>query len=342
MRAVRNEQGSILVFATLMMVLLLIMVGMGLDMGQLTYVRNQGQAAVDAAALAAVSALPSGNPQQVNARAAGFNSTNNYVESPTNAIGSTSVSYIQYDYTTNDVTNYNATINTANGVRVALEDGNAITTPMFLTPLLNLLGIATASTKDTNVSAVATIQSKPSIPIVLWESMCPGYPAKPYDSSQTKTIDIKMQHPDQKEPNENACWTTFLDPSSGAPDIKAGFKVAAECTGKAIDGEISIGTKIYQNKGQVNSVLQESKDFFGPYMPNTWWIIPVIGGGGNCDPSNPSPITTWAKIRPTDIKTTGNPKYITAEIACGDDLRNSLNLSLCFSHRLVRQKVKNM
>ena len=57
MRAQKNERGSVLVFVTLMIVLLLVMVGLGLDTGQLTYVRNQGQAAVDAAALAAVSAI---------------------------------------------------------------------------------------------------------------------------------------------------------------------------------------------------------------------------------------------------------------------------------------------
>jgi len=55
MRGVRNEQGFALVFATLMIVLLLVMVGMGLDTGHLVYVRSQGQPAVDSAALAAAS-----------------------------------------------------------------------------------------------------------------------------------------------------------------------------------------------------------------------------------------------------------------------------------------------
>jgi len=47
MKSVRNEQGFALVFATLMIVLLLIMVGMGLDTGHLAYVRSQGQPAVE-------------------------------------------------------------------------------------------------------------------------------------------------------------------------------------------------------------------------------------------------------------------------------------------------------
>ena len=345
MTTLKNERGSVLVFVTLMIVILMVMVGLGLDSGQLTYVRNQGQAAVDAAALAAVSGLPSaqasGNPAEVQNRAALYNSKNDYVESPTNAIGNSNISYVKYDYTTNTITNYNEPMATANGVRVALEGGSSITTPMFLTPLMNLLGIATAGTQNVNVSAVATIMSKPSIPIALWSSQCPQYPGPYNNSNVTKTTTILMQHPDQKTGNENACWTTFLDCSSGAPDIKAGFQTASSCSGGNIDGTIGIGTPICQNKGQVNTVLGNADTFFSANgMPTAWWIIPVIDGGINCDPTNPTPVVTWAKIRPTAIDKTGNPKYISAEVACGDDIAQQLNVSLCFSHRLVREPTK--
>ena len=65
-----------LVFMTLMIVLLMIMVGMGLDTGQLTYSRSMGQAAVDAAALSAVSALPGRKPAEVQGRATPINTAN--------------------------------------------------------------------------------------------------------------------------------------------------------------------------------------------------------------------------------------------------------------------------
>jgi Putative Flp pilus-assembly TadE/G-like len=58
-----NNHGSVLVFVTLAITLLLIMVGMGLDTGMLSYVRSQAQPAVDAAALAAVSGLISGQAE---------------------------------------------------------------------------------------------------------------------------------------------------------------------------------------------------------------------------------------------------------------------------------------
>src|SRR5262245_23419904 len=97
MASMSNDRGSVLVFVTLMIVLLIAMVGMGLDTGQITYSRNTGQAAVDAAALSAASALPGRVAAEVQNRAASFNSTNTYVGSSGNAIGAANVSYIRYD-----------------------------------------------------------------------------------------------------------------------------------------------------------------------------------------------------------------------------------------------------
>jgi len=335
MSAITNDKGSVLVFMTLMIVLLMIMVGMGLDTGQLTYSRATGQAAVDAAALSAVSALPSRNSANVVSRAAAFVSNNNYVDSPNNKIGNTNVSYIQYDFTTNQITNYSEPIGTANGVRVALEQAtnSAIATPAFLTPLFNLFGGSAPGANNVNVSAVSVISSKPTIPIALWSAMCP-------QNGVEYIRQIQMQHPDQKsDGNENSCWTTFFDCSSGAPDIKAGFQTAGSCSGSALAGNIALGSMICQNKGQVNSVLQESKDFFTA-NPSRWWVVPVLSGGGNCDPDNPTGVVNFAKIWPLDIVTTGNPKYIQAKVVCGPQLINDPDLSLCHSHRLVREPGK--
>ena len=330
-----NERGSVLVFITLMIVLLMIMVGMGLDTGQLIYTRAQGQAAVDAAALSAVSALPSRIAAQVENRAAQYNSKNDYVGSPGNAIAGTNVSYIRYDFTTNTITNYAEPIATANGVRVGLEQAtnSAISTPAFLTPLLKLFGGSAQGTNNVSVSAVSVTTSRPSIPIVLWSDMCTG-----------SGIDVKiqMQHPDQKgDGNENACWTTYLDCSSGAPDIKAGFEVAGSCSGSSTSGAIEIGTPICQNKGQVNTVLGTAEDFFDA-NPNRWWIVPVIGGSKNCDAKNPTKIVNWAKIFPKEVVKSGNPKYIRADVVCGPNLREELDNSLCFNNRLVRDVKSGM
>jgi len=328
----RNERGSVLIFATLMIVLLFIMVGLGLDTGQLTYVRTQGQAAVDAAALSAVSGLTVSDAE-VKARAASFTSKNDYVGSPNNTIGAANVSYVQYDFTNNTITNYSVPFASANGVRVALESSSAVQTPMFLTPLMNLLGIPTSGTQSVSVSAVSVITSKPSIPIALWSSACNG-------STTVPNVHIKQQHPSKNDGDENSCWTTYLDKSSGSPDVKALFQVSSTCSGAALDGAIDIGTPIYQNKGQQNADYGVASQFFMTDYPNRCWLIPVIDGSGNCDAKNPAPIKDWAKICPTAVSKNGSHSYIQANVTCNQNIHDSHDTSLCFSHRLVREPSK--
>src|ERR671924_1652920 len=118
MKTIRNEQGTVLVFGTLMIDILMIMVGMGLDTGHLAYIRSQGQPAVDAAALAAASAIHTGEHTQVVNRATAFNSENNYLDSPNNQISSANLTYINYNAGTNTFTAQGSTIAGANGVRV--------------------------------------------------------------------------------------------------------------------------------------------------------------------------------------------------------------------------------
>src|SRR5687768_15936215 len=121
-----NERGSVLVFITLMIVLLMVMVGLGLDTGHLAYIRAHGQPAVDAAALAAVSGIPSGSLAEVQNRAAGFNTKNTFLGSTADAssqIGANNVTLIEYDAATGSVTR-TTDITKANGARVALEDSN--------------------------------------------------------------------------------------------------------------------------------------------------------------------------------------------------------------------------
>jgi uncharacterized membrane protein len=91
MSSMSNDKGSVLVFVTLMIVLLMIMVGMGLDTGQLTYTRATGQTAVDAAALSAVSAIPTRNLGEVQARATAFATENTHLDSNNNPIKGTNV-----------------------------------------------------------------------------------------------------------------------------------------------------------------------------------------------------------------------------------------------------------
>src|SRR5436309_501560 len=101
MRSLKNQSGSVIVFVTLVVVLLLVMVGMGLDTGWLTFSRSVGQRAVDMAALAGAAGVAAGDPAKVKANVEALNSTNDYVAATGNQINGTvndkNVTLIHYD-----------------------------------------------------------------------------------------------------------------------------------------------------------------------------------------------------------------------------------------------------
>jgi hypothetical protein len=81
MKALRNARGAVLIYVTLFLVLLgLLFIALGTDAGWLAYVRTQGQAAMDAAALRGVAAIPNYNTTsdttQVYNMAMGLNPNN--------------------------------------------------------------------------------------------------------------------------------------------------------------------------------------------------------------------------------------------------------------------------
>jgi Flp pilus assembly protein TadG len=335
-----NERGSVLVFVTLIVVVLIVMVGMGLDTGQLTYVRSQGQAAVDAAALSAASGLPVSH-NQVMARAAGFNSTNDYVEHPTNQIADSNVTYVNYDANRTPPLEYRPSITGAIGVRVALEENNpyverpatGITTPVFLTPLMRLFGASTPTTADISVSAVAVLAAEPSIPIAIHDSLCNG--------SNTVTGVQLLTSPST---TDNSCWTTYWDSPASSQAIKALFKASESCSGLPRGAG---GGEIYLNNGVITSVYRRAEKFFikDNDTKNRCWLVPVVPDSTKCNQTDP--ITDWAKICPTHVKVNPSTKdedfntdtsaqhYIIADVTCNQQALGSSS-SLCFRPRLVR------
>ncbi|MGH7798277.1 MAG: pilus assembly protein TadG-related protein [Candidatus Binatia bacterium] len=340
MQPVKNQRGYALVFVTLMIVLLLIMVGMGLDTGHLAYVRSQGQPAVDAAALAAASAIPSGNWLRVTERAAMLNpggtnpgTGNNYLDSPNNQISQKNVTLVKYDNATGEFTTSGVNINNANGARVALENSNpyggnageAMKSPLFLTPLLNLFGQATKTTADVSVSAVAVNQALPGLPIVVVQSQC----------NQSDTIlDF------QTGGNSTAGWETYQIINASTDEVRGLFEMLPFCQGQpAIDvgycGNIANG---------VNATVfnQHLKPMFKA-DPNRCYLIPVIANGGNL--TQCQTIVDWAHFCPnkgnnTDDAFPGQGK-LRGSVTCGKSPFESTG-SLCFVQRLVRDKPSGM
>jgi len=356
MKRMSNESGSVLVFITLMIVLLMIMVGMGLDTGMLTYSRSMAQRAVDMAALAGAAGVGKADAAAVKSNIEQLNANNDYVNT-TNAINGTvngkNVTLLTFDFKTNQITGTTTDITKANAIRVALETTNpytsgssntAVNTPAFLTPLLNLIAGNTASgSNNINVSAVAVIQGQPGLPIAL--NGC-----NPVWENTNQPIPWNQTPSGGSNPN-NSGWTTYLDNSVSSPDVIALIHKIAACQGT---GVIDVGTNICLNNGSQTPDLREFETLIGTNSDGTpkCYLTPVIPSTSNftgCD----NEILQYAQICPLAIcgpGVNGNVnqnlctqpnsfgKYIFATVkSCNIGNPNRPGLTSCYSLRLVRE-----
>jgi Flp pilus assembly protein TadG len=303
MQSVKNERGSVLIFATLIIVLLLIMVGMGLDTGHLAYVRSQGQPAVDAAALAAASAIPSGDMTKVTDQAAKFNPGaagnpgvgNDYVSSSnaSNKIGPNNVTLVKYNNVTGTFITSGVTIDPsapanvrANGARVALENNNphggtagaAMKSPLFLTPLFSLFGQTTSTTADVSTSAVAVLRALPGLPIVIKDSLC---------GKDDAELDFQTGNA------STAGWETYYINASSTTWVRDLWEALPFCSGQPI---VDVGFCGNIANG-VNATI--ANDHLKPMFkaePTRCYLIPVVAQGGNFNQCRT--ITDWAQFCP--------------------------------------------
>jgi Flp pilus assembly protein TadG len=321
-----------------MVVLLLIMVGMGLDTGHLAYIRSVGQPAVDAAALAASSAIPSGSWSTVTDRATKFNpggtnpgAGNNYLDSPNNSIDHKNVTLVKYDNATGGFTTSGVNINNANGARVALENSNpyggtagkAMKSPLFLTPLFNLFGQAVKKTADVSVSAVAVNQALPGLPIVVVEDLCQG-------PSKTVILDF------QSGGKSTAGWETYQIDNASTDEVRGLFEKLPYCAGQpAIDvgycGNIANGVNETIANGHLKPMFKAD--------PSRCYLIPVIKNGGNL--TQCQKITDWASFCPDKKDAFPGPGKLQGTVTCGQSTWTSRD-SQCYVQRLIRDKTSGM
>ncbi len=381
MRPIRNEQGTVLVFVTLMIVLLLIMVGMGLDTGHLAYVRSQGQPAVDAAALAAASAIPTGLPADVYSRAAELNYVtgtndggNNYLDSPNNLIDADNVTLIKYNAASGDITTATGTSSTstgdANGVRVALETSNpyggtvggAMRSPLFLTPLFNLFGQTVNGTQNVSVSAVAVIQAIPGMPITIagcapTSAGCTGGSGTeddPYTQCKLLQVDSSNNgnNPDNDWDNgkfQDSGWTTFNIQPANAPTIKALVGNNSTC-GNIPGVNMGVGC-IHLNNGQITPVLQTFENVYkhngdglsGEANPPLAndWGVIPVVSSSIGNFNQCEPVVSFAKFGIRDVVKNGNDKWLLGDLICNWNI-NRVGGTGCYTTRLVRDKKSGM
>ena len=368
MRRLRNQAGSVLVFITLMIVVLLVMIGMGLDTGFLTFSRSMGQRAVDMAALAGAAGLAKLDVAAIKSNIEQLNATNDYVKSSGNVIDGTvdpgsgvgkNVTLLKYNFATHSIESSTPVpLTNANAVRVALETTNpysggasnsAVQTPAFLTPLMNLLGGNSASgSNNVNVSAVAVMLGQPGLPISL-NGCDPAWVG-------TNTAIPWNQTPSGGSSPNNSGWTTYLDGSVSTPDVIALIRKIAACQGT---GGVSIGTNICLNNGQQNPDLRELEILIGNNTDGTpkCYLAPVVPSSTNFTGCQ-NEILAYAQICPLAVCGPGvngtinqnlctEPnsfgKYLFATIkSCSVADPNAPGVTSCYSLRLVRESKAGM
>jgi Flp pilus assembly protein TadG len=354
MKKLKNESGSVLVFITLMIVILMVMVGMGLDTGMLTYSRSMGQRAVDMAALSGSAGLAKGDVAAIESNIEQLNATNDYIQSSGNPIDGQvnagsgtgkNVTLMKYNFATNTLENAPVPLSEANAVRVALEGTNpysggasnsAVSTPAFLTPLINLFGggASASAANNVNVSAVAVYSAIPGIPLTIGQSEC-----------TTGVQNLFFQSPSGGESPNNSAWTTYTVRETNTPGIIRRITEIVNCQG---GGAVSIGTEICISNGQNTPVVEAfgeladpsgNKCYYTPVLPsqNTW-----TGCSGDSNK-----ILAWAEVcilhvcAPPDSNKNPNcankgDKYIVANVkSC--NLDDNARVGQCFSHKLVRE-----
>lgn len=299
-----NNRGSVMVFVTLMITLLLVMVGMGLDTGMLAYVRSQAQPAVDAAALAGASGLIGGQGE-VESRVAAYNSVNGYTGQSSSTLGDSNVIPIVYDGSTIEL----ATYGTANGVRVGLEkagtspytanEESSVISPLFLTPLLKLMGLSAPTSGNLNITATAVLQKTPELPVALVECTVGDFTAS---WSQTPST------------TDNSAFTSF---TLGSANVKTMRDLVSE-TCSTIP-PVGINSCINLNNGQDTPVLQEIIKVHGPAKapftdpprdPEDCFLVPVIPNApvdGNLNQCRP--MKALARLCITKVNAPGQPDF---------------------------------
>jgi Flp pilus assembly protein TadG len=335
MQSVKNDRGFALIFVTLIIVLLLVMVGMGLDTGYLAYVRSQGQPAVDAAALAAASAIPSGDMTKVADQAMKFNpggknpgTGNNYMDSSNNTITDKNVTLVKYNQATGEVSTSGITIANANGVRVALENNNpyggtagaAMKSPLFLMPLLNLLGQTTSDTADLSVSAVGVIRALPGLPIAVKQSLC----------GTTATLDF------QSGGKSTSGWETYYIENASATEIRNLWKALPFCSGQPI---VDIGYCGNLQNGVDATIFNQILKPMFKANPNDCYLIPVVPDGGNYNQCQT--IVDWAQFCPDKNNPFPGQGQLYGKVTCGQSTWTSRDTK-CYVPLLVRDTKSGM
>ena len=176
---------------------------------------------------------------------------------------------------------------------------SSIASPLFLTPLLNLMGYSAPGTANLNVTATAVLQARPQLPFTIV-----GCTVGTFTASWSQTPST----------TDNSAFTSFTLPSANVNTMRD--MVSASC---GTIPPVGIGSCINLNNGQDTPVLQEIIKAFGPRNapftdppkdPEDCFLVPVIPDapvGGNLNQCRP--MQSLARLCITNVNAPGQPDF---------------------------------
>jgi hypothetical protein len=234
-------------------------------------------------------------------------------------------------------------IATANAARVALETNNgysgvatnaAIKSPLFLTPLFNLLNISTQGSAKVDVSAVAVNSGLVGLPMAVEVARCS-------QANPMRLLQTSSSQGNGNSFNDNSGYTTYWINNTNPGTIQDFLNASDNCSGgmPAISGT---GFCTQLNNGQIASSYNDFKTFFLA-NPGKCFLIPIVASGSDWSRcQNILEFGTWCPDSTTPVVQDGNDKYLLGSLTCPSD-PTQVNPSLkCFTQVLVRDTKSGM
>lgn len=317
METLRNNRGIAIIYVTLFLLVLgLLFVALGIDVGWMAYVRTQGQAAVDAAALRGAAAIPNYNVAGDTTMVydmAGTGFTDNKVMSKDPEITGSNI-----EMCADNPSNPNCQTTTyptpAGGVKVT----KTYSAPLFFAARLLNGG---SSNVNLTVNSIAWLGGpgglKPDLPIGMCQAQV-GYPDTCSDKNPSEEkITWDGVGNQTASPTDDSAWWTPIDVQASASDCK---KLVEDPSKFPL---LHIDDPILRNNGQVTSCLNDiantyascpsTCDYKNP-PPECTALVPVFDCTAN--PNQSAPVVGFAKICITGVKAQGEPKYIKGPLIC--------------------------
>ena len=320
MKAFGNERGQVFVLVGLALALLAAVVGFATDYAVLSYTRNQGQVAVDTAAVAGATGLPlyrsEGDPSEVYERIAALDAGND-VRGTAAELGDSgsTVEFLIFDPATNSFTcEAGCDPEQVNAIRVTKNGGYA--TPVYFSWARNLLGGSNPAAHTINVSAASYLSCGGETPtggvgVIALRECEINYPE---DCDVPQVL---------QGGSDNSAFTTFNltgsnvckqivegNPPSNLQDrIKVGDEINLVGTGQVTSCLAALDAE-YSHCGPANCATD-------PPDPTCIITLPVIDCAG---PESNALVVGFAHACVTDIQSQGNQKWVRGEIECDGEI----------------------